>query len=563
MVICCNGMRNTFLAKSLDLLTRRQTNILSAAFVIMVTVVISQLLGLVRQRLLVGIFGASNELGIYLYATQLPDTIFQLTIAAALSSAFIPVFSDYLTKGKEKEAHKMASTLLSIGFTLFLILSVVLAFFARDILQIFNLGANFSPKDMILMSNLMKIIIFGQLLFIVGTFFTALLQSYNHFFVPGIAAALYNLGIIIGVLVFSHTLGIYSATIGVILGGIIFIAVQVPLARQVGFHFTPVWSYVRSDGVKKIGKLMWPRTISVIVFQLGTIAIGAFISFLSDPGRMNVIFDFAKTLAFAPVALFGQTIAQAAFPVLSREKDKPNEFKTTFINSFNQMLYLVLPVSVLMLILRIPVVRLVFGASKFDWPATVLTGQTLALFSVSIFAQALITLVLRAFYALHDTKIPLIIGGLSTAILIVCAYLFIAVFHMGVQTLGLAFSIASLLQLVILFLLLEKKVGGFPRYELLISWSKFFVSSFLTAFALYIPIKLLDQLVFDTTRTINLIVLTGISSSLGLGLYLFLTWFFDVKEAQAYVLMFKKAGNWKEVLKKSQELLGTGKSTSA
>jgi putative peptidoglycan lipid II flippase len=555
-------MRNGFLSKSLDLLTRRQTNILSAAFVIMVTVVISQLLGLVRQRLLVGIFGASNELGIYLYATQLPDTLFQLTIAAALSSAFIPVFSDYLAKGREKEAHQMASTLLAVGFTIFLILSLIMAFFARDVLQIFNLGANFTPHDMDLMSNLMRIVIFGQLLFIVGTFFTALLQTYYHFFIPGIAAALYNLGIIIGVLGFSANLGIYSTAIGVILGGLIFIVVQLPLAKKVGFHFTPSLKYIKSEGVQKISKLMWPRTISVIIFQLGTVAIGSFISFLADPGRMNVIFDFAKTLAFAPVALFGQTIAQAAFPVLSREKDRPEEFKATFINSFNQMLYLVLPISVLILILRIPFVRLVFGASKFDWPATVLTGRTLAFFAVSIFAQALITLVLRAFYALHDTKIPLIIGSISTFVLIACSYVFILVLHWGVESLGIAFSIASLLQLAVLFLLLEKKVGGFKKSQLFPSWAKFFLSSFFTAFALYIPIKLLDQLVFDTTRTVNLILLTGISSLLGLGLYLFLTWFFDVKEAKAYVLMFQKVGNWREILKKSQELLGTGKGTA-
>ncbi|MGH9858004.1 MAG: hypothetical protein ACRD4B_09190, partial [Acidobacteriota bacterium] len=115
---------------------------------------------------------------------------------------------------------------------------------------------------------------------------------------------------------------------------------------------------------------------------------------------------------------------------------------------------------------------------------------------------------------------------------------------------------------LILFFLLERKVGGFEKTALFLSWSKFFISSLLTAFALYIPIKLLDQLVFDTTRTINLLVLTGISSLLGLLFYLFLTWFFDVKEAKAYVLMFKKIGNWREVLKKSQELLGTGKSTT-
>lgn len=552
-------MRNGFLSKSLDLLTRRQTNILSAAFVIMVTVVLSQLLGLIRQRLLVGIFGASNELGIYLYATQLPDTLFQLTIAAALSSAFIPVFSEYLTKGKEAEGHKMASTLLAVGFSIFTALSFILAIFARDVLQIFNLGSNFTPQEMDLMANMMRVIIFGQLLFIVGTFFTALLQSYNHFFIPGIAAALYNLGIIIGVLLFSDNFGIYATTIGVLIGGMIFILVQIPLARKVGFRFSPSFAYIKSDGVKKIGKLMWPRTIAVVLFQIGTVAIGSFISFLADPGRMNVIFDFAKTLAFAPVALFGQTIAQAAFPVLSREKDRPEEFKSTFINSFNQMLYLVLPISVLILILRIPLVRLVFGASKFDWPATVLTGQTLAYFSISIFAQALITIVLRAFYAKHDTKTPLIVGAISTGILILTSYIFILVLGWGVESLGIAFSISSILQLIVLFLILEKRVGGFKKVALFTSWAKFFISSFLTAFALYIPIKLLDQLVFDTTRTVNLIILTGISSLLGLSLYLFLTWFFDVKEAKAYVLMFQKIGNWKDILKKSQELLGTGK----
>jgi putative peptidoglycan lipid II flippase len=568
-------MRNDFLwKKSLDLLTKRQTSILSAAFVIMATVILSQLLGLVRQRLLVGIFGASNTLGIYFYASQLPDTLFQLTIAAALTSAFIPVFSDYLAKNKEAEAHKVASTLLVIGLVVFGILAIVLTIFAPFFLQIFNSGSHFSAHDMNMMANMMRIIVIGQLLFILGTFFTALLQSYNHFFIPGIAAALYNLGIIIGVIALSHTIGIYSATIGVILGGLIFVFVQIPLARKVGFKFQPSMAYLKSDGVKKVNTLMWPRTLSIIVFQLGTVGMLSLISFLHDPGRMNVIFDFAKTLAFAPVALFGQTIAQAAFPILSREKDKPEQFKTTFITSFNQMLYLVLPISVLILVLRIPLVRLVYGASAFDWEATKLTGMTLACFSVSIFAQALITLVLRAFYALHDTKSPLIIGAISTGLMMFLAYIFVVVSaHVsicipfvgralcvpnGVESLGVAYSIGSIVQLVILFILLEKKVGSFSVNQLLAPWSKFFISSFFTAFALYIPLKLLDKLVFDTTHTINLIILTGISSLAGLSLYLFLTWFFDVKEAKTYLLVFQKVGNWKDVLTKSQEIIGGG-----
>lgn len=566
-------MRSDFLwKKSLDLLTRRQTNILSAAFVIMATVILSQFLGLIRQRLLVGIFGASDTLGIYFYASQLPDTLFQLTIAAALTTAFIPVFSDYLAKNKDAEAHKMASTLLLMGLSIFVILSLILALGAPVFLQIFNQGGHFSAEQMTLMANLMRIIIIGQLLFILGTFFTALLQSYNHFFIPGIAAALYNLGIILGVVIFSQFVGIYAATIGVIIGGLIYVLVQIPLARKVGFHFTPAREAIKSEGIKKISKLMWPRTLSLIVFQLGTVALLALISFLPNPGRMNVIFDFAKTLAFAPVALFGQTIAQAAFPILSREKDKPEQFKMTFITSFNEMLYLVLPVSVLILVLRIPFVRLVFGASAFDWEATKLTGLTLAFFSISIFAQALITLVLRAFYALHDTKTPLIVGALTTIFMVILAYSFVVYLPnaelctplllrslclpTGVESLAFAYSIGSIMQLVILFLILEKRIGHFDKSMLLKPWTKFFISSMFTAFALYIPLKLLDQLVFDTTHTFDLILLTGISSLAGLSIYLFLTWFFDVKEAKTYILVAQKLGNWKEVLKKSQELLG-------
>jgi putative peptidoglycan lipid II flippase len=566
-------MRNDFLwKKSLNLLTRRQTNILSAAFVIMATVILSQILGLIRQRLLVGIFGPTDTLGIYFYASQLPDTLFQLTIAAALTTAFIPVFSDYLAKNKERDAHRMASTLLVIGLGIFAVLSFFLAIFAPQLLQIFNQGGHFSPEQMTLMANLMRIILIGQLLFILGTFFTAMLQSYNHFFIPGIAAAMYNLGIILGVLMFSGSVGIYSATIGVIFGGLIFVVLQLPLAKKVGFRFTPSRDEVKSEGIRKISKMMWPRTISLIIFQLGTVALLALISFLPNPGRMNVIFDFAKTLAFAPVALFGQTIAQAAFPILSREKDQPEQFKLTFITSFNQMLYLVLPVSVLILILRIPLVRLVFGASAFDWEATKLTGLTLAMFSVSIFAQSLITLVLRAFYAQHDTKTPLIIGALSTVFMTALAYILVVFvpantlcmplfmrkicLPTGVESLAFAFSIASIIQLIVLFVLLEKKVGRFDTVHLLKPWTKFFISSVFTAFALYIPLKLLDQLVFDTTHTFDLLLLTGISSIAGLSIYLFLTWFFDVKEAKTYVLVAQKVGNWKEVLKKSQELLG-------
>lgn len=551
-------MKNNFFSKSLDILTRRQSNILSAAFVIMGTVILSQILGLFKKRLLITLFGASVTTGVYDVAYKFPDLLFQLVIASALSSAFIPVFSDMLSKGKDKEAHEMASNLLTLGIIVFFIFSIVLSLFAPFFLRLFNPGGGFSPSDMELMANLLRIIIFGQLLIVIGTFFTALLQSYNHFFIPGFALALYNLGIIVGLLTLSSSIGIYSGAVGTVIGALFFIAFQLPMVRKIGFTYKPSIS-LKDKGVRSIANLMWPRTISNGVFQLGAILVVSLVSFLPATGRNYIIFDLAQTIAFAPVALIGQAIAQAAFPVLSRERENLENFKLTFMNSYNQMLYLILPVSVLILVLRIPIVRLVFGAPKLDWPATVLTGRTLAFFAMSIFAQALISLVYRAFYALHDTKTPLATGVISTIFMLTLGYVFIVPMNLGISSIAIAYSIAGIFQLSLLLYILHKKTGGFNLTAVFVSWVKIGSSSFFTAFALYIPIKLLDRLVIDTTHTLNLMFLTGISSLAGLSLYLFLTWFFDVKEAKMYVLAIQKMGNRKEILEKIEEIIGRDK----
>lgn len=548
-------MPTDFFKRGLGLILQRQNNIISAAIVIMATIIFSQILGLIRQRLLVTLFGASNTLGVYLASTRMPEFLFQLIIAGALSSAFIPVFSDYLAKGKEIDAHKIASTLLALSLVIFTGFSIILFIFARPLSGL--LAPGFSSSQLDLMTALTRIIIFGEIIFIVGSFLSAMLQSYNHFFIPGIASAMYNLGIILAIIFLYPFVGIYSAAYGVILGSLIFVLVQIPLVRKMGFSFKPVMSmaFIRDSGVSKVFKLIWPRTLSIAIFQLGTLITVTLVSFLQNPGRNYVIFDYAQTLAFAPVALIGQAIAQAAFPVLSKEKDSPADFKITFMTSFNQLFYLILPISALFLVLRIPLVRLIFGASQFDWQATVLTGRTLAFFSISLFAQALVYLVSRGFYALQDTKTPLIIGAITTFFMILLASIFIFVYHLGIESIAIAFSIGSIANFLIMFIFLDLKVGGFNRKEFLVSFAKILTATFFTAFALYIPIKLLDQLVFDTTKTINLILLTGISSFAGLCLYLFLTWLFNVKEANIFILQFKKIGDWRQILTKSEETI--------
>jgi len=559
-----------FFQKGLSLLLKKQTNILSAAFVLMATAILSQILGLFRQRLLVGDFGASDTLGVYLASSKIPDFFFQLIIAGALWSAFIPVFTSYLTKGKYEQANRMASALLSIGFLFFSGVSLILFIFAPVFLSFLNPGSGYSPDQMILMANLMRIIIFGQIIFLIATFFSAILQSYNNFFAAGVSAALYNLGIILGIVFLAPKIGIYGPAVGVIIGACFYAFFQIPFVRRVGFSYRPNFFY-KTEGVLEVTRLMGPRTLSILIFQLGTLTTVALISFLPSSGRNYVIFDYAMTLAFAPVVLFGQSIAQAALPALSREKDRLDVFRATFSASYIQMLYLILPVSVLFLVLRIPIVRLIFGAAQFDWAATVLTGRTLAFFSLSIFATALTYLVARAFYALHDTKTPLVVGAVTTGVMIGLSLMFVILWSnnlenlayqytgrfrlipAGVESLAFSYSIASILNLSLLLFYLNKRIKVFSR-DFFIPQIKIFLAVIFMGFALYIPIKLLDQLVFDTTKTINLILLTGISSFAGFSIYFFLTWLFNVREASGFLLLFRKISGGRELLGESEKV---------
>jgi putative peptidoglycan lipid II flippase len=358
----------------------------------------------------------------------------------------------------------------------------------------------------------------------------------------------------------------------------LYITFQLPFVKKVGFSFKPNFSF-RTEGVLLISKLMWPRTLSLAISQVGSILTISLISFLPNTGRNYFLFDLAQTLAFAPVGLVGGAIAQAALPILSKEKDDLTNFKSTFIASFNQMLYLILPIAALMLVLRIPIVRLVYGADKFDWNATVLTGRILAYFSVFIFASALVQLVNRAFYALQNTFIPLIVGGTSTIIMLILSGIFIYIYQsglhsilypysffnntfrgelvisFGVEALAFANSLGMLITLIILLIILHKKIGGFAQANFYKPMFKIFITSFLMLVALYIPLKLLDQLVFDTSRTVGLILMTSISSFIGLSLYLFVTWLLDVQEAKTYLLIFKRVGNWREILGITEETI--------
>lgn len=520
-----------------DIIGQKQTSVASAATILIFMVFASRILGLVRDRLLSARF-APEELGVYFAAFRVPNLLFELLIMGALTSAFIPVFTRYLAHDEEKRGWRMTAILINISLFLLMLVSVPILLWTTEISTF--LAPGFTPTEIGQMAQFSRFMIVAQVMpLLVGSFLTGFLQSYNLFIIPAAAPVVYNIGIIAGILLFSSRWGLYGPVFGVGLGALLFMIIQMPLLFRIGYRHSFIFD-LKDSGVREVGRLIGPRTLGLAVSQIDMTVDLILASLLG--ARMVTIFNFAQHLGQLPVGLFGASIAQAALPTLSvaSVKEDGERFKATIIKSIHQILFFVLPVSIFFIVLRIPIVRLVFGASRFDWQATVLTGMTLSAFSISLFAQSLVHVLARGFYALYDTRTPVAVSVISIAINTILSVFFVQYWHLPVWSLGLSTSIASIVNAVVLFVLLDRRLGSFPKWKLFGSPIKMFLASVSAGFAILVPLKVFDQLVFDTTRTIGLILLTGTALSAGLVVYFTIAWLFNVSEVVSFLALIKR-----------------------
>jgi putative peptidoglycan lipid II flippase len=548
-------MVKNFIKSGANLINGRQTSILSAALVLMIAVLGSRVLGLIRDRTLASAFfggGSEWQLDVYFAAFRLPDMLFQLLVLGALSAAFIPVYSSFMHKDKE-EAWKIVNGVINLSCLGFFIFASLIFVFAYPLCNL--IAPNFSGQQIDLMVNLTRIMLLPQFFFIISNYFTGVLQSNQRFLVPAIAPIFYNLGIILGIELLSPRIGIYGPTIGVGIGLVFQFLIQWPLIKKLGYRYQPILG-INIKGVRKIGKLMLPRTLGLAVDQI-ELTLAVILGTAMSTGSLS-IFYFAQHLQAVPVGLFGLTIGQAALPILSKEietEEDSKQFKNLFTSSFKQILYLVLPASVLLLVLRVPLVRIAIGVKNFPWEATILTGQVVAAFTVSIVAQAVIQLLVRAFYALQDTKTPLYVGGAAVFINVILSLWFVKVLNLDVVGLALAISVSSFIQAIILFFLLNKKIGNLALATINISLFKMVLASLLMGISLWTPMRLLDQFILDTTRTIQLIILILVASGIGFMVYLSFSKILQIEELDQFLGILKKFGSWRKILSQSDEVL--------
>lgn len=529
--------------------------VVSAAFLLGFSAGLSRLLGLVRDRLLAARFGAGPELDIYFAAFRIPDFVYAILIMGGISAVFLPIFSQYFRKSQE-EGWKLTSQALNCFFLILIVVCGILAIFTPQLLNLVAPG--FTPEQKALAVSLTRLMFFSPIFFGLSSIFSGVLHYFNRFFVYSLAPIFYNLGIIFGILFFLPFFGLKGLAYGVILGAFFHWIIQLPAARDCGFRYFPILNF-HFSGLRRIFKLMIPRTIGAAAYQINLIIITALASTLGI-GAIT-IFNFSNNLQHLPIGLIGASFALVAFPALSRSwaAGRKEKFLEDFSSIFRQILFLVSPLSLLFFFLRAQIVRLVLGAGEFGWWEIRLTSASLGLFCLGIFAFTLIPFLVRVFYSFQDTKTPLAIGLASMALNITLCFLFIwlltfpnffresivnllklqGIEEIAIVGLPLALSLAGLFQFFLLLIYLKKKMKEIKLKAIWLSFQKIILASLLMASAVYFTLQLTSN--FLDLRTFKGIFFqTSLAGLIGISFYILISFLLKLPEIKTIKsLIFK------------------------
>ena len=493
------------------LLNSQTKSISSASLILAISYLISAFLGLIRDRLLAGTFGAGSELDVYYTAFTVPDFVALILIFGAIAAAVIPIFSGYLIKSKD-EAWKYVSTFLNVFLGFLIVICLVLIIFTPAIISLTAPGFVGHKRDLAIM--LMRIMFLSPIILGASNMISGILQVFHRFFVTALAPLLYNLGIIIGILFFVPRFGLEGLAWGVVLGGIMHLLIQIPAFLFSGFRYKASFDY-KDPGVVKTIKLMVPRSLGLGAGQLNTIATTAIASTLM--AGSIAVFNLANNLSSILVNAVAVSVSTASFPSMSMAflKEENEEFLRKFSGIFRQIIFLVVPLSLLLLILRAQIVRVVLGAGKFGWADTKLTTACLGILALNLIAQALVLFLSKTFYAAHNTKIPAIISGLTVAFNIVLSLLLVwlvkfspgfslflhkllrieNIANIGVIALALAYTITAVLEGSLLLYMFLKKFPKLRVKEISDSLYKILLASLIMAILTFLTRQFLGSIV--------------------------------------------------------------------
>lgn len=485
----------------------------SAAAIVGAASLASRLVGILRDRALASQFGAGNELDAYYAAFRVPDLLYNLIILGALSAGFIPVFTEYLENRERHEAWRLAEQVLSVVGACMAVACTLLALFAPVIIPLTVPG--FPPEKLQMTVQLARIMFLSPFLLGLSAVMGGILQSMRRVLAFSLAPVFYNFGIIFGVLVLEPRFGVEGVAWGVVIGAFFHLAVQASVALKLGLRRLPLPSF-KPQGVRRILTLMAPRTAGLAVTQLNLVILLGIASTLSV-GSVAV-FNLANNLQSFPVGIFGISYAIAAFPFLSTAASRRDRegFVRTLNSSARKIVFLLLPVTAVFYLLRAQIVRLALGAGSFDWDDTIRTATVFGIFASSLLAQSLVPLFARAFYAQQNTRAPFWISIVSEIVNITLA---VALYRtLGIAGLAVAFSVATYVNLLLLWRGLRKSYGPLGEREFLFSAGIALLASFALVAAGY-PVRQLFGTLFPLRTYWQVALQAGAAGLVGTGAF--------------------------------------------
>ena len=536
-------------------LNSQTKSISSASLILAISYLASAFLGLIRDRLLAGTFGAGSELDVYYTAFTVPDFVALILIFGAISAAVIPIFSSYLIKSKE-EAWRYASMLFNVFLGFLIIVCIILIFFTPVIISLIAPGFSGEKRELAVL--LMRIMFLSPIILGASNIVSGILQVFHRFLITALAPLLYNLGIIIGIFFFVPKFGLPGLAWGVVLGAVLHLAIQVPAFFFSGFKYKASFNY-KDPGVAKTIKLMVPRSLGLGAGQLNTIATTAIASTLL--AGSIAVFNLANNLASILVSAIALSVSTASFPSMSMAfiKNESEEFLRKFSGIFRQIVFLIIPLSLLIIILRAQIVRVILGVGKFDWADTKLTTACLGILALNLIAQSLILFLSKTFYAAHNTRIPAIVSGLTVAFNISLSLLLVwavrsfpdfnlflqnllrlgGVANIGVIALAIAYTTTAVLECILLLYMFFKKFPSLETKQIYDSLYKIVIASFIMVVLTFIVRQLLGSVISLQTFW-GIFFQLVVSGGVGVASYAIVTHLLKSPESKTIVDSFLK-----------------------
>jgi len=459
--------------------------IVRAASVVGFATLMSRLLGYVRDMVIAYFFGTADVADAFFVAFRIPNLFRRLFAEGSLTIAFIPIFTEYLVRESKKSAYEFASavfTFLSIVLVIFSCLGIVGSPF---IVKVMAWGFT-DEKDKFELTVLLTRIMFPYIFFIsLVALCMGILNSLKHFAAPALAPVFLNLTMILSVIILMPYFNqpILTLAIGVILGGFLQLILQIPFLKRKGVILKSNFNFSH-PGLKRLTKLMLPAVLGAAVYQINIVIVNLIASFLPT-GSVSYLYYSDRIFQF-PLAIFGIALATAILPAMSDQiaQNRAEELKDTLSQGLRLILFITIPAMFGLVLLRVPIVRILFQRGAFGAGDTLLAAQSLLWFTIGLWAVAGVRVVVNVFYALQDVWTPVKVAMLSIICnLVLCLVLMKPMKHGG---LALAVSLSSMINLITLLLILRMRLGKLGLKKVMFSLVKILFSSVVMGTTVYI-----------------------------------------------------------------------------